>query len=509
MQLTDIRELWLAGRASPGHSNALHRIAAGPSRITVLMMWALRFPTRLAVQHSRAALRSGGSSVVVRGGTTSSRSATAVRAAAVAATAAAALYGVASSATNDGTDRARTDEGARRLAAQLMSGGIGGALKVATEASHDLCDTIDAEVQDDSLVGVGTLAAKLLGLGVDKENAEAMALAFGTEGRELSDVRKLVRLRQFAPFANAAYKCTPKKWADVVMDSQRICGTGTDGRGEASAKLQESVVHAKWQSDEGNVAYVLSVDKAAGIVLGLRGTGKPLEAWWDWLTNLQPSPTQFEGSTAHGGMAAAAKRVLDELQRGRHLEAARAEADRIGAPRTITVVGHSLGAGTAVLAALALRGSHSAMCKGLEVHSVTYATPSCLSPELSQRAAAFTDSVVLRADAVPRLSVRVVHRAVRHWAGLPADEAAPLPPRVQQAAEFVTPRGGQHLVPKKETAMWFQAFRDAKGVSPGWHAVASDPSDFKVLVLCESMFSDHDMELYMRVLDEVLFSRGV
>ena len=68
------------------------------------------------------------------------------------------------------------------------------------------------------------------------------------------------------------------------------------------------------------------------------------------------------------------------------------------------VTGHSLGAGTAVILSLKLKGEYP------NLKCIAYAPPGCLiSTSLAEYSRSFAMSVIVGDDIVPRLSVHTVH----------------------------------------------------------------------------------------------------
>ena len=71
---------------------------------------------------------------------------------------------------------------------------------------------------------------------------------------------------------------------------------------------------------------------------------------------------------------------------------------------TLTVVGHSLGAGTAVLLTQILREQDGGQNPFATVECIAFACPSCLSKELSESCRSFVTTLVSNADIVPYVS---------------------------------------------------------------------------------------------------------
>ena len=125
-------------------------------------------------------------------------------------------------------------------------------------------------------------------------------------------------------------------------------------------------------------------------ILALRGS----VTHSDWLVNSDVDPVfVFPGLRGHGGLAKAARAVLDDCGARKCLVA-------LGkAGYTLRTVGHSMGAGVAALACAMLRREDS-----LEVTCVAYAAPACVDENFAETLDAFVLSVVHRDDLIPRLS---------------------------------------------------------------------------------------------------------
>ena len=114
----------------------------------------------------------------------------------------------------------------------------------------------------------------------------------------------------------------------------------------------------------------------------------------DWLVNSDAKPITVFGETkGHGGIVKAARAILDDCG---VRECLRSLAQ---AGYEIRTVGHSLGAGVAVLAAALLREEDS-----IDASCVAYAAPACVDPRLADALKPHVLSIVHRDDLVPRLS---------------------------------------------------------------------------------------------------------
>ena len=140
---------------------------------------------------------------------------------------------------------------------------------------------------------------------------------------------------------------------------------------------------------------------------------------------------------AHGGMLRAARAILDECGARRAVARLRANG------YALTVVGHSLGAGVAVLLT-ALLNADDAASSAQRVKCFAFACPACASEALTDLLQADVTAVVHQDDVVPRLSdancevlaAEIVandtlyrERFARRRAGAPYESARRNPPR--------------------------------------------------------------------------------
>lgn len=116
----------------------------------------------------------------------------------------------------------------------------------------------------------------------------------------------------------------------------------------------------------------------------------------DWVINSDIEPAPIDGGLCHHGMLAAARAILDDCGCLKLI-------DRLFEQGyDLKLVGHSLGAGVAVLMTHLL-GPNSRRT-GRALDCVAYATPACVSPDLADALRTNVLSVVHRDDLVPRLS---------------------------------------------------------------------------------------------------------
>ncbi|KAK9820663.1 hypothetical protein WJX74_001715 [Apatococcus lobatus] len=152
----------------------------------------------------------------------------------------------------------------------------------------------------------------------------------------------------------------------------------------ALAKMQ-----ATWGKHEPSY-FVATHQERKELLCVIRGTAQ-ME---DLVTDLVAHPVPFDGDESlqvHSGIYAAASWIA-----ARFTQLALGMA---AAGYTITITGHSLGAGAAAMIGLLLRKRG---VKGLKVYG--FATPACMDSRLSKECRDFTHSVVFRDDIVPRFS---------------------------------------------------------------------------------------------------------
>lgn len=116
----------------------------------------------------------------------------------------------------------------------------------------------------------------------------------------------------------------------------------------------------------------------------------------DWAINSHIEAAPIDGGLCHHGMLAAARAILDDCGCLKLIERLFEQG------YDLKLVGHSLGAGVAVLITHLL-GS-DARRAGRALDCVAYATPACVSPDLADSLRSNVLSVVHRDDLVPRLS---------------------------------------------------------------------------------------------------------
>ena len=200
----------------------------------------------------------------------------------------------------------------------------------------------------------------------------------------------------------------PGPSASELLDLRKLCvaveASYLEDRASvaaAIAPLGHAVVVSKPESKFQQPAYFVSRDDATGDVhLVVRGTASLKDALTDM--DCDAEPLFADGPTtvfrAHRGMAAAARWIVAETSEVVAVAMETARAKHKKEPR-LTVLGHSLGAGTAALAAAILKRDIPA------TRCVAFATPPCLELDAAESCAPFLTSVVLHDDVVSRASL--------------------------------------------------------------------------------------------------------
>ena len=164
----------------------------------------------------------------------------------------------------------------------------------------------------------------------------------------------------------------------------------------AIAPLGHVVVVSKPESKFQQPAYFVSKNDATGdIHLVIRGTASLKDALTDMDCDAEPLFTDGPQTLfrAHRGMATAARWIVAETA-----EVVAMAVKTVKKPR-VTVLGHSLGAGTAALTAAIMRQNIPTL------RCVAFATPPCLEFDAAESCAPFLTSVVLHDDVVSRASL--------------------------------------------------------------------------------------------------------
>ncbi|XP_008558355.1 diacylglycerol lipase-beta [Microplitis demolitor] len=191
--------------------------------------------------------------------------------------------------------------------------------------------------------------------------------------------------------------CSTRHQPIVLDDNCCLCSLA--GVKYLSQLSQDDILFASFRNHLCEIPFCVVADhKTASIVIVIRGS----LSLRDLITDIAAASDSFEpeglppGSMAHRGMIIGAKMLLKQLDQYKILEKAFATYPNYG----LTVTGHSLGAGLAVLLALLIRPRYP----DLKVYA--FATPAgLLSREAARATEDFVLSVGLGDDLVMRLSV--------------------------------------------------------------------------------------------------------
>ena len=209
------------------------------------------------------------------------------------------------------------------------------------------------------------------------------------------------KLEKYLHFASAVYK------DDVIAALQTR--EQTDKRW--------CVLHHSNQALPGRPAHSLMIDEECKrVVLAIRGTSTLADGLTDIIATIVPYDPWFSKSkdatgdddvsiskqhTAHSGFAHAAANVLSSV------ESKLVQVLNDHNIEELSIVGHSLGAGTASLAAIELAARFPYLVKKQTpvLHCYAYACPPSMSSSLSQKCEHFVTSVVHSDDVIPSASL--------------------------------------------------------------------------------------------------------
>ncbi len=321
----------------------------------------------------------------------------------------------------------------------------------------------------------------------------------------------------------------------------RTAATSVMGAGSADRVQggEWEVLAQNFAARSGSPAHFVAINKQArAAVLCVRGTHEFADAVTDidlkterlrwksnrWFARLSMS----EQETAHSGMARSAQGLLDLY--GEKLKSLSREGYRV------TLMGHSLGAGTAAILASQLQGSLPF------VQAYCFATPSCVTSGLARKTAPYVTSVVLDDDIIPRAGVHsimqlhnelvavdarlpqltnaMVAEVVRSYSGAGKDVLEALLRERDARAAKESEVNESQLAAKREIPS--EKFRlvvpgriihlhrtppggmeeDAKDGAFSVRAVEAETSFFNSLVLSPSMVSDHSLDSHIAALRE-------
>jgi sn1-specific diacylglycerol lipase len=169
------------------------------------------------------------------------------------------------------------------------------------------------------------------------------------------------------------------------------------------------LIYAQLHSSFSEVPYCIIVDHSwKCVVLAIRGTFSLEDCVTD--VSLEPAPLEelgeefgFDGNDqyCHGGVIKCARIIHKDLERHGILDKLLFGENAKYASYTLRIVGHSLGAGTAVLLSYMIRRKFTTL------RCICYSPPGCsLSWRLATECAEWCSTFVLNSDLVPRLSVQ-------------------------------------------------------------------------------------------------------
>ena len=119
---------------------------------------------------------------------------------------------------------------------------------------------------------------------------------------------------------------------------------------------------------------------------------------------------EYETIRAHEGILASSIKLCNELES--FLD------EKVQEGYTVDLVGHSLGAGSAAVAAVLLRSRHKELHDTKRLHAYCFATPPVLDLYSARNSKDFITSVVNRSDCVTRMSIVNAEILIRMLEGL-------------------------------------------------------------------------------------------
>lgn len=224
-----------------------------------------------------------------------------------------------------------------------------------------------------------------------------------SSGKKFIDMAVLMRAARYARYAAAAY-CTEKE--DILKVIQ---GGEEDFNGnvEVLHVYTSDLAPPKSANKALAPSFFIASDKASGdVVLSIRGRTALPEA----LADAVAGTSEFMEGSAHEGMAASSKELIE------HSKDLLENALKNSAKGTLAIVGHSMGAGVAILATLQAFGGEGSQVEQLlssgKAKCYAFAPPPVVAPDCkfpAKRASAIC-SFVNGMDAVPRASLGAVGR---------------------------------------------------------------------------------------------------
>ncbi|KAL7543119.1 hypothetical protein ACHAXR_012543 [Thalassiosira sp. AJA248-18] len=172
------------------------------------------------------------------------------------------------------------------------------------------------------------------------------------------------------------------------------------------------LIHARLESAPGEPAHFIALRKDQALTSGplrrdyldvllvVRGT----KDFSDVLSDGLLDAVEFRGGYGHAGLVQSGKFLVNH-----HIDLLRtlltmAEKEKI----KLTLIGHSLGAGAAAIAAVIFNEDEAL----IDANAVGFGCPSLLSKELSESAAKYVTTIISDSDMIPRLSGPTLVNAV-------------------------------------------------------------------------------------------------
>ena len=219
----------------------------------------------------------------------------------------------------------------------------------------------------------------------DDDLEEQFLLADSPCGRDRVEIKVRKEANVMALFATAAYEPSEEAFKNFLRANGIF------------VKLK--VIHANWDSEPGRPAYVVFESSSMGRMVAIRGTKDFNDVMTDahlLAKSLHHGDADTEDpDRVSDGMLTAAQRIIKEAW------------DHIKGHGKITLVGHSLGAGTAAAMAVELKEKY----KERDVKGFIFATPACFSPHLARSSETYITNVILGHDVIPRLAHHAMMKA--------------------------------------------------------------------------------------------------
>lgn len=273
-------------------------------------------------------------------------------------------------------------------------------------------------------VGPWSLGDLAFGLKAVAEQHSRDGIEDSIKGKAITDKAFVERLLEEVWIAEAVHRDTADAMADVCcLERSQILTFDAEAH-----HFKPAFALAIWPSRKQVVLVVRGTTSLADALTDLTGHLEPFDGTAS-SAFLKPEPDDGDSSDAAGSIAASAEESQDAVEKklGGHChhgiaKAAMAlldsQAEAIAAALRdhpgygLTLLGHSLGAGTAAIAAILIRNSPE-VAKRIGTNDVTcvaFAPPPILTRDLALSCSSYVQSVVNRHDVVPRASLASFER---------------------------------------------------------------------------------------------------